>query len=72
MKLVDPKVAVLMRISTEILERKSLLSTAEDRQLVIAFESPLLSLISLVVVLIKLNNDKKNNRLIFGRITVIF
>ncbi|SDQ46603.1 putative holin-like toxin [Carnobacterium viridans] len=53
-----------MGISAEILERRSLLSIAESLQLMIGFGSLLISLISLIVVLIKLNNDKKNNRLL--------
>ena len=48
-----------MEISTKILERRSLLSVAEALQLRIGFGTLLISLISLVVVLIKLNNDKK-------------
>ena len=44
-----------MKISTEILERRSLLSVAESLQLMIGFESLLISLISLIVVLIKKN-----------------
>ncbi|MFC6464503.1 putative holin-like toxin [Marinilactibacillus sp. GCM10026970] len=39
------------------------MSVAEALQLMIGFGSLLISIISLVVVLIKLNNDKKNNRL---------
>ncbi|QQP69492.1 putative holin-like toxin [Carnobacterium sp. CS13] len=48
-----------MEISAEILERRSLLSVAESLQFMIGFGSLLISLISLVVVLITQNNDKK-------------
>ena len=50
---------VLMKISTKIIERKSLLPVAEVLQPMIGFGTLLISLIGLVVVLIKLNNDKK-------------
>ncbi|WP_225744533.1 putative holin-like toxin [Marinilactibacillus sp. Marseille-P9653] len=48
------------------------MSVAEALQLMIAFGSLLISLISLVVVLIKLNKDKKITVLNFSELTVIF
>ncbi|WP_080145598.1 putative holin-like toxin [Marinilactibacillus piezotolerans] len=48
------------------------MSVADALQLMIGFGSLLISLISLIVALIKLKNDKKNNRPNFGRLTVIF
>lgn len=48
-----------MYVGAKIYERRSPLSVAEAMQLMIDFGSLVISLISLVVVLIKLNDDNK-------------
>ena len=51
------KVVVLMEISTEIEERRSLLSAYETMQTIIAFGMFTVALVGLVVTMLK--NDKK-------------
>ncbi|MTD38328.1 putative holin-like toxin [Erwinia sp. CPCC 100877] len=49
---------------------ESLLSALETIQLILSFGMFTIALVKLIVELLK--NDKKNNRHIFGQITVIF
>jgi len=59
-----------MKVSAKTRKGVSLLSALETIQLILSFGMFTIALIKLIVDLLK--NDKKNNRLIFGRITVIF